>query len=158
VLEQAWNDTLAERYPAARRRLEAVPLVGEALRLAAWIAVCRGAWAEARSLAGRAVAADVSHPEAHFVAAMAELGAGHTDPALEHLKRAVYLDPAFSVAHFHLAELEARRGRDKAARRAWRNAARASAGDALRILRYLGGFDAAALAQACEGRYAGESP
>lgn len=159
LLEQAWDDVAAERYGAARRRLRALPRVGEALRLAAWIAVCGSDWDLARHLAERAVAADVAHPEAHFVAAMAALGAGRGEEAVRFLKRAVYLDPHFSVAHFHLAELEARRGHAEAARRAWRNAARASDGDGRRIRRYLGGFDAAALAQACEGRHAaGGSP
>jgi chemotaxis protein methyltransferase CheR len=158
LLEQAWNDVVAERYEDARRRLDPLPLTGEALRLAAWIAVCRGEWDPARDLAERAVTGDVAHPENHFVAAMAALGMGRGEEAAAFLKRAVYLDPDFSVAHFHLAELEARRGNERSARRAWRNAARASGGDGTRIQRYLGGFDAAALAQACEGRCATGGP
>jgi chemotaxis protein methyltransferase CheR len=152
VIARAWDDAVAERYRAARERLGPLPADAAALRLAAWIGVCRGALDEARPLVARALSADVQHPEAHFVAGMLAAAEGAAEAAIGHLKRAVYLDPRFSVAHFHLADLEMARGHRERAARAWRNAAAASAGDGERIRRYGGGFDTTAFAQACAGR------
>lgn len=152
----AWDDAVAERYAAAGARLEAMPPDAEALCLAAWICVCRGALDEARPLLARSLAADMEQPEAHFVAGVLETAAGAVEKAIRRLKRAVYLDPGFSVAHFHLADLELGRGNARRAVRAWRNAAAASAGDAERIRRYGGGFDVMAFAQVCASRIRAE--
>jgi chemotaxis protein methyltransferase CheR len=150
----AWDEAVAERYDAALARLGRGPLRGDALRLAAWIAVCRGAWDDARRLVARVLAEDMAHPEAHFVAGMLAAQTGVETEAVRLLKRAIYLDPGFAAAHFHLAGLEAAEGHAAAARRAWRNAAAAGAADGERVRRYCGGFEAAAFIEVCAGRAA----
>lgn len=95
---------------------------------AAWRALREGLQGEARALAEAAVAAHDA--EAHLVLATLDDAAGDAQLALEHLRRALYLDPRLIIAHVSQAALYARLGREKDAGRARANA-----------LRHLGALD-----------------
>ncbi len=70
--------------------------------------------------------------------------------AKDSLKKAIYLDKDFSLAHFYLAHVYRNEGKPSDAIREYRNTlkllSRADSGD---ILPYGGGFDAATLVGAC---------
>lgn len=92
----------------------------------AWRALRCGATEDARLLASHAAAA--RDPEAHLVLAALDDAAGDSQKALEHLRRALYLDPKLIVAHVAQASLYHRVGRHKDAVRARSNALRHLAG------------------------------
>lgn len=89
---------------------------------AAWTALRAGRVDEARALAATAASRQVA--EAHLVLATLEVKSEDPGAALEHLRRALYLDPSLIVAHATQATLFERLGRAKEARRARANALR----------------------------------
>lgn len=89
---------------------------------AAWRALRAGEDAEARALAEGAVASQDA--EAHLLLATLDEAAGESARALEHLRRALYLDPRLIIAHVAQASLYQRLGREKDAGRARANALR----------------------------------
>lgn len=88
----------------------------------AWRWLRAGLCAEARAQAEAAAAAQDA--EAHLVLATLDEARGEPQLALEHLRRALYLDPRLIVAHAAQASLYQRLGRDKDASRARANALR----------------------------------
>lgn len=154
-LHLAWEAAVAERYADAEAHLAGLARTGEALRLAAWVRIAQGRPEAATGPVASALADAPDHPEPHFLAGMLALARSGPADAAAHFKRAVYLDPRFAPAHFHLAELAAAAGRREEARRAWHAAEGAAPGDAERIRRYFG-FDAGAFAQVCRNRRGGE--
>jgi chemotaxis protein methyltransferase CheR len=81
-----------------------------------------GNFAEALEWAGQAIAADKLDPEAHYLQALIFQEQGADDAAIASLKRALYVDHAFVLAHFALANLFVRRGKAKEAARQLDNA------------------------------------
>lgn len=97
-------------------------LSSEAPIEAAWRALRAGLEGEARALAEAAAAAQLA--EAHLVLATLDETAGEPQLALEHLRRALYLDPRLILAHVSQAALYGRLGRERDAGRARSNALR----------------------------------
>ncbi len=95
----------------------------DAALLMARIHANRGNFAEALEWAGQAIAADKLDPEAHYLQALIFQEQGADDAAIASLKRALYIDQAFVLAHFALANQFARRGKAKDAARQLENAA-----------------------------------
>lgn len=151
-MELSWEDVVAERFEEARIRVMAAPQDENAVRIRAWICYCQRDYDEARRLLQETFAEDDAQPESHFIAGMVAAALGELDDAIASFKRAVYLDPDFSVAHFQAAECWQRRGETGQACRSWRNAAQASVRDGRRIHRYLGGLPPSALARVCRQR------
>ncbi len=89
---------------------------------AAWQALRAGGEAKARALAEPAAAAQDA--EAHLVLATLDEAAGDSSLALDHLRRAIYLDPGLITAHVAQASLYQRLGRERDAHRARANALR----------------------------------
>jgi chemotaxis methyl-accepting protein methylase len=111
--QQRWDGSAP---PAGRGETASDPIA------AAWTSLRAGDAANARSLAARA-AAD-HHAEAHLILATLDEAAGDVPAALEHLRRALYLDPTFISAHVAQASLFRRLGRERDASRARANALR----------------------------------
>jgi chemotaxis protein methyltransferase CheR len=61
-------------------------------------------------------------PEVHYLRGLVLLNTDDIDGSLRALRRALYCDPAFVLAHYTLGELYDRRERPKEARRHWRRA------------------------------------
>jgi len=81
-----------------------------------------GRLAEALEWCERAIAADRLNPAGHYLHAgiLQELGQG--ERAVEALKRALYLEPGFALAHFVLANLRLSLGRRREAIKDFENA------------------------------------
>jgi chemotaxis protein methyltransferase CheR len=93
-----------------------------ALALLSRLRANAGLLPEARELCEKAVAADKLNPGYHYLLAMVlqELGDPHESAAS--LKRALYLDQNFALAHFSLGNLSLRQGKDREAARHFGNA------------------------------------
>lgn len=82
----------------------------------------QGKLAEAIEWCGRAIAADKLNPAHHYLLATIQQEEGQTEAAARSLTRALYLDPDFVLAHFGLANIELRLGRQREAKRHFANA------------------------------------
>ena len=71
---------------------------------------------------GRALAADKLDPAAHYLHALIEIEIGRTEDAARALRRAIFLDRGFVMAHFALASLCLARGEGPRARQHVANA------------------------------------
>ncbi len=118
--ECAWALYQQGRYVEARASLEqsASEEGGEAARLALLARVCanEGRLPEALGWCARAIACNKLHPGYHYLRAAILQEQGEANEAAASLRRAVYLDQDFVLAHFALSSLELRLGN----RRAWR--------------------------------------
>ena len=74
-----------------------------------------GRLAEARYWCGHALEAEPLMPEAHHCRALIALEEGEVDLAVDHLRKALYLEPNHLAAHFSLATLYRKLGRDQKA-------------------------------------------
>ncbi len=81
-----------------------------------------GKLAEAMEWCERAIAADKLNPAHRYLLATIQQEEGQTEAAVQSLTRALYLDPAFVLAHFGLANIELTLGRQREARRHFANA------------------------------------
>lgn len=81
-----------------------------------------GDLAEARSWAEYAIAADKINPASHYLRAMILQEQGVTEEAFASLRRTLYLEPDFLLAHFALGNIVRRQGRRKEAGRHFANA------------------------------------
>lgn len=91
-----------------------------------------GAWAQARTAAnvgqwdvalaalGVAEQADVLQPQVHYLRSLIELQQDDIDGAFLSLRRAIYCDPSFAIAHYTLGDLYEKIGDQKSAQRHWR--------------------------------------
>lgn len=82
----------------------------------------QGKLAEAGQWCEKAVALDKINPDLHYLLAIICHELGRTDPAIVSLKRALYLDPDFVLAHFTLANINRNAGHIKESNRYFRNA------------------------------------
>lgn len=110
-LEAAWQ----LRTDAAAPTLEGATLLAR-------IYANLGDLAEARNWAECVVAADKTNPRSHYLRAMILQEHGDTEEALASLRRTLYLDPDFPLAHFALGNIARRQGRRKEAGRHFTNA------------------------------------
>jgi chemotaxis protein methyltransferase CheR len=112
-------------YPEAEERL-AVLLQKDQGDVKASVLLCRicanqGKLAEARMLLERAISADKLNPGLHYLHAMVLQEQGAVDGAIASLKRALYLDQDLVLAHFSLANLALRQGKNNEARKHFGN-------------------------------------
>lgn len=82
----------------------------------------QGKLAEAIEWCEKAIAADKLDPASHYLLATIRQEQGHGGAAAQSLKRALYLDPEFVLAHFALGNLCLSQGRHRDAERHFGNA------------------------------------
>lgn len=151
-LPAAWELVVHEEFGRAEALLRGHAKGGEAACLLAWIHYRRRQLTAARRQLAAHQADAARCPEPHFIGGMIDQAMNDCPAALTAFKRALFLDPSFAVAHYHLAELQWAQGWHGPARLSWRNAEVAAERDAQRIYRFFGGFDVAAFRQACVAR------
>jgi chemotaxis protein methyltransferase CheR len=102
---------------------DASPVYGESAALLTQAYANQGNLTLALEWSEKAVAADRLNPRPYFLQATIFQEKGADDAAIVSLKRAIYLDHGFVLAHFALANLTLRRGKPKEAARHLKNAA-----------------------------------
>ena len=102
---------------------EASPIFGEAVALLTQAYANQGNLSAALEWSEKAIAADRLNPRPYYLQATVFQEKGADDAAIVSLKRAIYLDQGFVLAHFALANLTLRRGKPKEAARHLKNAA-----------------------------------
>jgi chemotaxis protein methyltransferase CheR len=102
---------------------EASPVYGESASLLTQAYANQGNLTLALEWSEKAVAADRLNPRPYYLQAIIFQEKGEDDAAIVSLKRAIYLDQGFVLAHFALANLTLRRGKPKEAARHLKNAA-----------------------------------
>ncbi|MBI3053916.1 MAG: tetratricopeptide repeat protein [Betaproteobacteria bacterium] len=118
----------APREPAQVQEMEPgaiheqKPDESEAPRHRARTCANQGKLAEAIEWCERAIASDKLDPASHYLLATIQQEQGYTDSAAQALKRALYLDPQFVLAHFALGNLCLSQGRHRNAERHFGNA------------------------------------
>jgi chemotaxis protein methyltransferase CheR len=106
----------AQPRPEPRRQPAQAPTVEEVRRLAD-----RGQWRSAASCAQKLVEANGLNPAAHFMLALVLEHTASPIQAVQSLRRAIYLDRAFVMAHYHLGLILERQRDARRARRAFEN-------------------------------------
>ena len=111
-------------YAEAAERLSGGAACGaRELGLLARICANRGEFAQALAWAEKAVAQNKLDPELRYLQAVIFQEQGETEAAVAALKKTLYLDQRFVLAHFALANLSRQRGKEKEAARHLENAA-----------------------------------
>lgn len=81
----------------------------------------QGRLAEALAWCERAIATDRLNPDSYYIHALILQEQGLLDESAESLKRALYVDPDFVLAHYALGDLALRQGKYEAADRHFKN-------------------------------------
>lgn len=144
----------AKDYDKALLLLKEVILIGkdsvDPYYLQAQIYVNTGRFKEAKESISGALAKNKMFAPAYYLSGCIDIEESLLGPAKENLKKAIYIDKDFSLAHFYLAHAYRSEGKTVDAIREYRNAlkllSKARSDD---ILAYGGGFDAAAFIGAC---------
>ena len=111
------------RYSEAEKRLQdAGDGDGQTAALLARICANQGRLAEALAWCEKAVAADALNPAHHYLVAAVLQEQGDAAKASAALRRALYLEPGFVLAHFAFGNLRLRQGQSREARRHFENA------------------------------------
>jgi len=114
------------RYAEAEKKilssLESGGNRGEEFALLARNLANRGRLAEALEWCGKAIDADRCDPRFYFLSATVLQEIGRMEESESFLRKALYLDPAFALAHFALGNLALRREKGKESRRHFTNA------------------------------------
>jgi chemotaxis protein methyltransferase CheR len=113
-----------------------------------------GNLAQAVEITARVLEEDPLAADAYFVHGLAELRLGDADAAARSLRRALYVDPAFSLAAFQLGRAHDVRGDRHAARRAYEQALRTLDPDDDHHRVILDQVDVGDIAAACAARLA----
>jgi chemotaxis protein methyltransferase CheR len=113
-----------------------------------------GDYQRALAITAEILTAEPLDAEAYFVRGVAELAAGDPAGASESLRRALYIDPSFSLAAFHLGRAQDLRGDGAAAVRAYRRALRTLDPNDERHRHLLERVNAGDIARACRTRLA----
>jgi chemotaxis protein methyltransferase CheR len=79
-------------------------------------------WSEALSWLADAEAQHQLNPEIHFLRGVIELHCAEVDKALSSLRRAIYCDPGFVLAHYALGDLYQSEGKYRKAASQWQQA------------------------------------
>ncbi|MDD5762575.1 MAG: chemotaxis protein CheR [bacterium] len=95
---------------------------GEEFALLARTLANRGRLAEALEWCGKAIDADRCNPGFYFLSATVLQEIGRMEESEAHLRKALYLDPVFALAHFALGNLALRREKGKESRKHFSNA------------------------------------
>lgn len=82
----------------------------------------QGRLADALASCDRWIASEATNPVAHYLRAVVLLECGRSDEARGSLRRALYIEPTFALAHFTLGNLAAGQGRRAEADRHFTNA------------------------------------
>lgn len=98
-----------------------IPVAGQAAQ-AARDCANQGRLDEAIAWCREAITADKLNPAGHYLLATIQQEQGQNDAAVQSLKRALYLDPDFVLAHFALGNLCRSQGRRREAQRHFDNA------------------------------------
>ena len=117
--------TVHEEPPAQARPSEPEPSeAGESAMLARAAHDCAnlGKLAEALAWCEKAIAADKLEPALHYLLATILQEQGEAEAAAGALRRALYLDPEFALAHFALGNLRLAQGRRREGQRHFENA------------------------------------
>jgi chemotaxis protein methyltransferase CheR len=77
---------------------------------------------EALACCDRAIAADRLNSAGHYLRSMILLESSRPNEALVSLRRTLYLDPDFALAHYTLGDLTRRHGRERETGKHWQNA------------------------------------
>lgn len=112
----------AEAEKKIRSSLESGGNRGEEFALLARNLANRGRLAEALEWCGKAIDADRCDPRFYFLSATVLQETGRMEESESFLRKALYLDPAFALAHFALGNLALRREKGKESRRHFTNA------------------------------------
>lgn len=107
--------------PATQKKTAPVPAEPMAYHQARRYAN-EGKLTQAAACCETAIAADKIDPYPHYLLAIIEQEQGRYDQAAQSLKRALYLEPSFVLAHFALGNLYSLTGRPRDARRYFSNA------------------------------------
>ncbi len=114
------------RYSEAEERITSVLSVdkgnGPALGLLSRIYANRGLLPDARTLCEKAITADKLNPAYYYLLATILLEMGLGEESEKCLKRTLYLDQGFALAHFALGNSARRNGRKKESGRHYKNA------------------------------------
>jgi chemotaxis protein methyltransferase CheR len=105
--------------------LSRVPDDAPAMALLARVRANQGALPEALEWCAKAIAAEKLNPRYHYMLGAILEEAGRPVEAAASLKRALYLDPDFVLAHYSLGNLSRREGRTRESIRHFENALRA---------------------------------
>jgi chemotaxis protein methyltransferase CheR len=115
----------------------------------------RGQVAEAEAAARRLLERDDLDPGAHYLIALCREHSGDVSGALEHDRKAGYLDPTFALPALHLGLLARRRGDAREARRSFERALELLAReDPARLLVFGGGLARETLGELCRSELA----
>lgn len=95
---------------------------GEEFALLARILANRGRLAEALEWSGKAIDSDRCNPGFHFLSATVLQEIGRMEESEAHLRKALYLDPMFALAHFAMGNLALKRERGRESRKHFSNA------------------------------------
>ena len=144
-----------ERFAEALDRLRAEPKAlhedRDILLLEATLLVHCGQVAAAEEAASRLLLIDEDYAEAHYLLALCQEYAGHSESAADSHCTAATLDPAFAMPRLHLGLLARRAGDRSAARREFAQALELLGREkSSRLLLFGGGFNREALIGLCE--------
>jgi len=121
--EEAWALYEQGNYPEAEEKL--IKLAQDdykAIALLARVYANMGKLTEAFEWCEKAVIADKMNPGSHYLRATILQELGQVNEAIASLKRALYLDPDFVLAHFALGNIASRQGKLRESERHFRNA------------------------------------
>ena len=131
VEEAAWSMAPEQAPPPVRPAAasgdapsltaRAPSLTARAPSLSARACANQGKLAEAAEWSKKAIAADKLNPAHHYLLAAIRQEQGQSDAAAQSLKRALYLEPDFVLAHFALGNLRLSQGRRREAGRHFDN-------------------------------------
>jgi chemotaxis protein methyltransferase CheR len=162
----AWEIGLAlellreERFTEALALMDAYPAESgrdtQVLLLRAVLLTHSGQFAAAEAACERLLAVDELNAGAHYLLALCREGVGDPGGAMHHDQVAVYLDPAFAMAHLHLGVLGRRTADRATAHREFEQAiVLLQREDASRLLLFGGGFSREALVALCRAELLG---
>lgn len=125
LYERARERFQGKAYEEARRlvrsALQIEPALGAAHLLLAEVFLHEERWAEAAEECEQVITLDFLAREPRYLLGLIEKKRQRPKEALDSLKKAVYLDPNYSLAYFTMADLHREEGRPEEALRAYRN-------------------------------------
>lgn len=129
LVERARERFQGKAYEEAHRwvrlALEKEPALEAAHLLLAEIFLHEERWGEAEEVCQKAITLDFLAREPRYLVGLIEKKRQRPKEALDSLKKAIYLDPNYSLAYFTMAELYQEQGQAQEALRAYRNTLKA---------------------------------
>lgn len=115
-------DEDTESTDAVKAKASGIPGETQSIELLARALANQGRLAEAAECCEKAITADRLNAGCHYLHAMVEQERGRINEAMTSLKRTLYLDPEFVLAHFALGNLTRTQGQPDRAERHFSNA------------------------------------